>query len=358
MFDQLAALEVGAEGWNPGSSGYPSAARISWALLGGAAGAAWLREKRALIQRAKEIHMKSETEGVLAANAHGVLLGDVVKWEQGGLRRTGVVEHLCEDSESDVQVPGTDHVLTVQKDDAVALIELYEHGQPTGKIVGRFCSQVTRGLTRDVHQGLIEKRADAVADSVDEEKRVVRFVASDGGTDRYGDVIDQDGWDLRAFKRNPILLWMHNHAIGPIGKIVVKGDDALAVKDGKLLATAEFADEGLSEPVERLRLWKQVKAGLLRAFSISARPTVPPEMIRDKSDQPTGGYLYRKLELLEISLVSVPANPRALAVARSFGLTDAEINQVFDVGASAENLKTYQTGLVTQVRGLQMPRQA
>ena len=156
----------------------------------------------------------------------------------------------------------------------------------------------------------MRKRAGAAAEDVDE--RVVRFIASDGSVDRFGDVIEPAGWDLRNFRRNPILLWMHDHALGPIGNVAVSGPDAIAVKDGKLVATANFASENLSEPVQRLRLWEQVKAKLLRTFSISARPLEAPDAIRDAKNERVTGYRYPKVELLEISLVAVPANPNAI----------------------------------------------
>jgi hypothetical protein len=35
------------------------------------------------------------------------------------------------------------------------------------------------------------------------------YVMSDGTVDRYGDVIDPNGWDLGEFRCNPVLLWGH-----------------------------------------------------------------------------------------------------------------------------------------------------
>ncbi|MBU0367985.1 hypothetical protein, partial [Acinetobacter baumannii] len=42
------------------------------------------------------------------------------------------------------------------------------------------------------------------------------FVLSDATVDRYGDVIEAEGWDLRWFKRNPIALFGHSGDF-PIG---------------------------------------------------------------------------------------------------------------------------------------------
>ena len=44
------------------------------------------------------------------------------------------------------------------------------------------------------------------------------FVASTEAEDRYGDVIEQEGWNLADFRKNPIALWMHDHK-SPIGTV-------------------------------------------------------------------------------------------------------------------------------------------
>ena len=46
----------------------------------------------------------------------------------------------------------------------------------------------------------------------------IKFVASTANPDRYGDVVDQKGWDLRAYNRNPVVLFNHNPSQMPIGK--------------------------------------------------------------------------------------------------------------------------------------------
>ena len=46
----------------------------------------------------------------------------------------------------------------------------------------------------------------------------IKFVASTASPDRYGDVVDQKGWDLSAYNRNPVVLFNHNPSQMPIGK--------------------------------------------------------------------------------------------------------------------------------------------
>jgi phage head maturation protease len=185
------------------------------------------------------------------------------------------------------------------------------------------------------------KRVAAPDAEVQTEERAIRFVASDGSVDRYGDVIEPNGWDLKHFRNNPVLLWMHDHSFGALGLIDVHGAHALHVRDGQLRARARFEKDNLAEPLQKLKLWEQVQAGLLRGFSISARPLVDPEPIMNGKGIRTGGVRYPKVELLEISLVTVPANPNALAIARSFGVAEQDLGYVYEGGASAGYLKAY-----------------
>lgn len=147
----------------------------------------------------------------------------------------------------------------------------------------------------------------------------LEFVLSDATVDRYGDVIEADGWDLKWFKKNPIALF--GHAAGfPIGKWA-----DIRVEGGKLLARLVFAAQGTSARIDELR--SLVEQGILRAVSVGFRPLEATEM-------KGGGYRYTKQELLETSLVSVPANPAALAVAKSLHISDETMSLAF--GEQAE----------------------
>jgi len=47
----------------------------------------------------------------------------------------------------------------------------------------------------------------------------ITIVASTSGRDRDGDRVKTAGWRLDAFRRNPVLLWAHDHKSLPIGAI-------------------------------------------------------------------------------------------------------------------------------------------
>ena len=133
----------------------------------------------------------------------------------------------------------------------------------------------------------------------------LEFVMSDGSVDRMGDVIEPGGWQLDRFRKNPVALFSHDPSF-PIGRWTDVG-----VRRGELTGRLE-----LMEPVsERLReIHTAVKAGVLRAVSVG---------FHSDSFEPLGksGLRFTEAELVECSLVSVPANPNALAMAKALGLS-------------------------------------
>ncbi|HKV17362.1 MAG TPA: HK97 family phage prohead protease [Reyranella sp.] len=142
--------------------------------------------------------------------------------------------------------------------------------------------------------------------------RTITFVASDETVDRYGDIIRADGWDLTAYKKNPVMLFGHNSREPPIGTTDVE------IVGKKLMAEATFLPEGVSAFADEI--WRIVDAGALRAMSVGFLPTETPLPIWKDDDEETGiitGFEFVGQELLENSVVPVPANPSALALARS-----------------------------------------
>lgn len=151
------------------------------------------------------------------------------------------------------------------------------------------------------------------AESIDEESRSVRFIASDESVDRYGDIV-RSSWNLAPFKKNPVFLWNHSYGVPPIGTV-----EPVEVIGKRLVATTKFAAAGVSEFADQL--FRLVRAKVLRAVSVGF--TVNPDQVQRIEDDDgawTGGYIYNEPELLEISLVAVPANPKALAVGRALGV--------------------------------------
>lgn len=135
---------------------------------------------------------------------------------------------------------------------------------------------------------------------------LVSFVASTSSADRYGDVINQAGWQLDKYRSNPVILLNHNANSLPIGKGNVD------VVDGKLLVDVEFdMDDPQASEVAR-----KTKAGFLNAVSVGFNPIdATPRSMLEKSHPAHGqaGQYFDKAELLEISIVTIPANGEAVA---------------------------------------------
>src|SRR5262245_7980963 len=145
------------------------------------------------------------------------------------------------------------------------------------------------------------------------------YVLSDATRDRYGDVIEPSGWDLRWFQENPVALFNHNPN-QPIGNW-----RNIHVEDGKLIADFEPAKRGTSARIDEIL--SLIRQNVLRATSVGFRALAEPEPI--DPDRPHAGLRYTRQELLETSIVSVPANPAALQIAKSLGISDETLTLVF-----------------------------
>ena len=152
-----------------------------------------------------------------------------------------------------------------------------------------------------------------------EEVHGLEFTLSDESIDRMGDIISADGWDLQSFNKNPIALFNHspNAVIGTWRN--------LRVQDRALRGHLVLAPKGISPRVDEIRAL--VEAGILKAVSVGFRE-IESEDRKDESGR-WAGYRFIKQELVETSLVSVPANPNALAVAKSLKISPQTLDLVF-----------------------------
>lgn len=159
------------------------------------------------------------------------------------------------------------------------------------------------------------------------------FVLSDDTVDRYGDIIDAKGWVLANFKKNPIALFGHSNGF-PIGTW-----SNLRIEGGKLIGTLKLAARGTSARIDELI--SLVEQGILRAVSVGFIP-IKSEPINP--DRPYGPQKYTKQELLETSLVSVPANPAALALAKSLNISSETMSLAFGEQAEVRRRDVSATG--------------
>jgi len=127
----------------------------------------------------------------------------------------------------------------------------------------------------------------------DEDSGLITFVASTNVEDREGEVIDPNGWILDGVGKNLPLLWSHNAYELPIGKVV-----EARVENNNLVTVVEFAYK-VNEFAKKV--YDLVKAGFLNAVSVGFLP---------RAYDAQGNMISQ--ELLELSVVNVPANQEAL----------------------------------------------
>ncbi len=152
-------------------------------------------------------------------------------------------------------------------------------------------------------------------DQDDEESRVVRFRASTPALDRHGTIVRTEGIDTTNFKNNPIFLWAHDGYDWPELENVIGTVENWEQDEKRFDIDAAFAPPSVN-PKGEMAL-RMVRGKFLRAVSIGFyAKDAGYEIVEDHEV-----YVYRKSELLEVSLVPIPANPEALVIANAFGFS-------------------------------------
>ena len=141
------------------------------------------------------------------------------------------------------------------------------------------------------------------------EDREVKFIFSTNAKDRHGTVINPGGWQLDNFNKNGIASFQHR-AYGDPDPDMIIGKAQAWTSDDKLVGTIRFEEEEVNPLADKL--YKKVKAGTLNAVSVGFLEKRghfgDPDLGEEK-----GTYYFDEAELMEISLVTVPSNPEALA---------------------------------------------
>ena len=145
-----------------------------------------------------------------------------------------------------------------------------------------------------------------------EGERKIKFVFSTGEVDRYGDTINPKGWDLENYRKNPVVLFGHDAGTGEnvIGRAVDLEQDG-----EQLRGTIEFIPADINPNAEMI--YQMAKAGFLSAVSVGFRP-IEFRAAADKSRK--GGIDFLRQELLEVSVVPIPALPSALVTEKGFSV--------------------------------------
>ncbi len=164
--------------------------------------------------------------------------------------------------------------------------------------------------------------------------RSLIFTISTASVDRMGDTIAVDGWKLDNYRKNPVVLWGHDAESLPVARA-----SKVWVEDKKLKAETEFTPLGMARFNDTI--FDMLKGKFLNATSVGFQPL---KYAFTDDPQRRFGIDFMEQELLEFSIVSVPANPEALIEARSAGIDvgpmiDAYVEQIIKA-SEGEKLTT------------------
>ena len=146
--------------------------------------------------------------------------------------------------------------------------------------------------------------------------------ASTNDTDRSGDVVPASVWQagIKNYLKNPIILSQHDHD-DPIGRMV----------EHKVDSTGLWIKARISAAAEVFSL---VKDGVLTAFSVGFR------VMDAEYNAVTELFVIKELELVEISVVSVPCNQNTLfSLSKAFPDADEYKNFKSQFAPKSESAK-------------------
>ena len=143
---------------------------------------------------------------------------------------------------------------------------------------------------------------------------VIDFRSSDQTLDRYQEVITVAGWKLENYRKNPIVQNAHSYCSlsDTIGKSLITEIRTISGSAPYLFQRVLFAVE--ENPMAKVA-YGLYKGGFLNAVSVGFIP------LRWDNGGEEAAYQrkYLEQELLEVSAVSLPANPNAITMALKAG---------------------------------------
>jgi HK97 family phage major capsid protein len=173
-----------------------------------------------------------------------------------------------------------------------------------------------------------------VVKAFDASGRTFSGIATTPSTDRVGDVVEPLGIEFR----NPLPLFLFHDSKQPVGTVSF----GRPTKDG-VPFTANVPDVAEEGDVKRLtdKAAHFVKYGLIRAVSIGFRALEDGiEVLK------SGGYRFLKTEVMELSLVPIPANPDAVINAHTIKSFDSIAHLDAEFAQSAAVSRPHSPALV------------
>jgi uncharacterized protein len=162
---------------------------------------------------------------------------------------------------------------------------------------------------------LIRKKLEFKIKEVNEQNYTIRAIISSGQPDRQGEIVDQASWNLEEYKKNPVVLWAHDHSQPSIGKAI----EIFVNTDGMLEAEIQFA---VKEYAFAETIFKLYTGGYMCAFSVG--------FVSDNYDEANGFRILKNNTLYEFSAVNVGADALALAKTKGIDVSFFEKKQIVE----------------------------
>jgi hypothetical protein len=158
-------------------------------------------------------------------------------------------------------------------------------------------AEAIRARVKSLDFGAIEKIKKA-----DTKNGTFDVIVSTEDTDRSGEIVRQNGWELSNYKNNPIVLWGHDYYSLPVG---VCTETYLTEKNGvpALGARGVFLSADINPFAQQVR--KLYEFGLGKGEGVGCTTSVG--FIPKEFDEQARNVIT-KAELLEFSFVPIPAN--------------------------------------------------
>lgn len=175
--------------------------------------------------------------------------------------------------------------------------------------------------------------------AVDEEQGIYEAMVSTESVDRDDDVLLADGCDVTNYLKNPIVLWGHNY-YDP-GAVVARALEITKIPGRGVKLVFQFVERGINATADLVHdLWA---GGYLRAMSVGFIPKLRESRRSPDGEELARGFLYRLWELLEGSIVTIPANQDALRLAYeamlSKGYVQDQLDKTFALGSEIPETK-------------------
>lgn len=152
-----------------------------------------------------------------------------------------------------------------------------------------------------------------------EETRTIPFVLSTNARDRHGTVLNQEGWHLENYRKNPVVAYQHtlsggfctdpnpDYVIGKSLRIEVEGKG----KEARLVADVQFEPAGnnpLAEKIFRKILFGSLSRSSVGFYEIGKGGYGEKDEAEGEMNET---YYFEGQELVEWSIVNIPSNPDA-----------------------------------------------